>query len=458
MNKVSGSDDLVLTYAYGEAVAQSGGLWNLSGPSTAEISKNLSVTDNSGTEQLSFDAASGALSVANSGSFPLVKTDYLSDLANGQIEIMSPLLGNSGGTLEVLGGIKLGDDPATCDATALGRMRHNSLSARYEYCSGAAWTPVGDDLGSHAAMENISLGSNYLSGDGDNEGLRIGVDGNVSVISEDVGEDVVAAFIGKSQNTYLRVSNQGGTGQSAGIVASDTTTSSYLRYNFLDQEWQVYAAGGGQVSDIRMVVEDGGNVGIGVIAPASRLQVNGGVMIGNDNDACSGSKSGTIRYTSSDPDWEYCDGSSWVSFTVGDSDTLADLSCAAGEVAEWNGSVWACAESGSGTCPTGFTQVGSLGCMQNDEQGSDTWREASNDCFSSYQGRLPTHEEWGIAVSNYALANVLDGVEWNSGVQAFDGTIPRAFYYASRLTTTDQLWPLSRADNQIVDYRCFIPN
>jgi len=29
VDKISGSDDLVLAYAYGEAVAQSGGLWNL---------------------------------------------------------------------------------------------------------------------------------------------------------------------------------------------------------------------------------------------------------------------------------------------------------------------------------------------------------------------------------------------------------------------------------------------
>ncbi len=44
-----------------------------------------------------------------------------------------------------------------------------------------SWTSAGgaDNLGNHAATQNIQLGSNWLSGDGGNEGIRIDASGNI---------------------------------------------------------------------------------------------------------------------------------------------------------------------------------------------------------------------------------------------------------------------------------------
>ncbi len=38
-----------------------------------------------------------------------------------------------------------------------------------------------DNLGNHTAAQNIQLGINYLSGDGDNEGIYVDVNGNVGI-------------------------------------------------------------------------------------------------------------------------------------------------------------------------------------------------------------------------------------------------------------------------------------
>lgn len=94
--RIPGSDDVVLAYSYGEALVQSGGLWNLKidDADTATIAKNLTVTDEHGTQQLSFDAASGALALGASGTgeLPNIKTDYIQNLtANAPVEFLSSI-------------------------------------------------------------------------------------------------------------------------------------------------------------------------------------------------------------------------------------------------------------------------------------------------------------------------------------------------------------------------------
>lgn len=109
--KNPGSDDLMLVYSFAEAKILAGGLWNLKegDTSTATISKNISVTDMAGTEQLTFDAASRALSVGagGTGHLPNIRTDFIQGLTGGA-------------PVEFLSNIKIGDAWISGDGTDTG--------------------------------------------------------------------------------------------------------------------------------------------------------------------------------------------------------------------------------------------------------------------------------------------------------------------------------------------------
>ncbi len=94
--KMPGSDDLVLSYTYAEAITLSAGLWNLKADdaSTATISKNLSVTDDSGSEQFTFDAQEKELTLGagGTGALPNIRTDYIQNLtANAPVEFLTEI-------------------------------------------------------------------------------------------------------------------------------------------------------------------------------------------------------------------------------------------------------------------------------------------------------------------------------------------------------------------------------
>lgn len=94
--RVPGNDDVVLAYSFAEAIALSGGLWNLkeNDVSTATIAKNLSVTDTGGAEQLTFnaDTKSFAIGVGGTGELPNIRTDYIQNLSNNApVEFLSEI-------------------------------------------------------------------------------------------------------------------------------------------------------------------------------------------------------------------------------------------------------------------------------------------------------------------------------------------------------------------------------
>ena len=59
-------------------------------------------------------------------------------------------------------------------------------------------------------------------------------------------------------------------------------------------------------------IDSSGNMGVGTASPRAKLDVGGGVKIGNDSDACAATKSGTVRWDGST--MEYCNGTAWVGF------------------------------------------------------------------------------------------------------------------------------------------------
>jgi hypothetical protein len=116
-------------------------------------------------------------------------------------------------------------------------------------------------------------------------------------------------------------------------------------------------------------VTESGTVGIGVAAPSSMLAVAGGVQVGDDSQACSSAKAGTMRWNGGI--LQVCDGTQWTS------------SCGPGAatICETNGQFWYdgschvcnynntnCGGGGGGQCDPGDDQ-----CICTRDFGADHW-------------------------------------------------------------------------------------
>lgn len=102
-------------------------------------------------------------------------------------------------------------------------------------------------------------------------------------------------------------------------------------------------------------------------------------------------------------------------------------------------------------CPSGFTRFG-LGCIQTAEEGSAAWDTASEDCFDTYGGRLPTPDELMLAVNNLTLTNETDDTEWTN----LPFTVGQcAIQELATGATADEF--NFQACSTSTAYRCFIP-
>ncbi|PZO87909.1 MAG: hypothetical protein DI626_02955 [Micavibrio aeruginosavorus] len=115
--KATGADDIIVTYNFAEAMAASGGLWNLKDgdTGTATIAKNLSVTDSQGAEQLHFNAASKSLSIGSggTGSMPTVKADYVQGMTDPSKITLLSNVEMGGNRVRGIGAPLLDSDAAT---------------------------------------------------------------------------------------------------------------------------------------------------------------------------------------------------------------------------------------------------------------------------------------------------------------------------------------------------------
>lgn len=72
------------------------------------------------------------------------------------------------------------------------------------------------------------------------------------------------------------------------------------------------SANGGLVSSERMRITSAGNVGIGTVSPAAKLDVAGEIKLGNTSSTCNATNEGQQRYNSTSKLMEFCNGTSWM--------------------------------------------------------------------------------------------------------------------------------------------------
>lgn len=114
-------------------------------------------------------------------------------------------------------------------------------------------------------------------------------------------------------------------------------------------------------------------------------------------------------------------------------------------------------------CPSGFTNVkaagNQLGCMQTEKANAGvglSWEDASDHCFDSFGGRLPTTSEWYISMANFTLVDEIDDVEWSSdfgslNAHAVSGPEDNV---EPNLGIVQQS---SEPDSILIEFRCWIP-
>ncbi|WP_103071729.1 tail fiber domain-containing protein [Aquimarina sediminis] len=182
-----------------------------------------------------------------------------------------------------------------------GSLTYNTTQGRLYFYDGTQWQTVAefDNLGDHTATQNIELDDNWLSNDGDNEGIRINDDGYVgigtanptsqlSLFGSTTGAATDFAVLHVRQNTgwsgaepwalYVegysyfngfRVNGQDAirsvylrTGQ-FGFATGDTSPITFTQSNSAE----------------RMRIHTNGFVGMGTNNPTVRLDVNGNARI-----------------------------------------------------------------------------------------------------------------------------------------------------------------------------------
>ena len=207
----------------------------------------------------------------------------------------------------------------TTPATGLMVYQTDNTPGFYYY-NGTAWTAAGaDNLGNHIASQNIRLGSHWLSGDADNEGVFVEVGGNVGIgTNAPAGkleiEGVSNALVidgsggGTSDNTRILYKANGDEWEAGVRGSTGLPNNAYYIYNSTDSQY-------------RLVISDTGNVGIGTSLPEASAKLDitsttSGLLIPRmtqvQRDAITTPATGLLIYqTDNTPGFYYYNGSAW---------------------------------------------------------------------------------------------------------------------------------------------------
>ena len=137
---------------------------------------------------------------------------------------------------------------------------------------------ISDNLGNHIATRNIELGANYLSGDGDNEGIYINPIGNIGIGTTTPSKKLHISATDntgdiKLEDTYPFIYLNTTIGKNAGFHFQNAGLNKFEMYysahsnNFLINHLSS--------SGTDLTITSAGNIGIGVSGPTQKLEVAG---------------------------------------------------------------------------------------------------------------------------------------------------------------------------------------
>lgn len=147
------------------------------------------------------------------------------------------------------------------------------------------WGDNGDHLGNHIATQNIQLNGNYLSNDGDNEGLFVDATGNVAIgmtntIAKFSVMDPVSPFLritSSTDNSQSNLLNSAVIELTENNVADFETGAFGFQIRYVgnaNERLQFRSAAGGLQGTVMTLMRDNRRVGIGTDNPATALHVN----------------------------------------------------------------------------------------------------------------------------------------------------------------------------------------
>ncbi|NBX66066.1 MAG: hypothetical protein EBQ96_03615, partial [Proteobacteria bacterium] len=266
----------------------------------------------------------GQVQFRNNGAFAASSNFFWNNsLARLGIGTTSPAV-----KLEVVGGIKIGNESATCAPGVAGTLRWNGTAL--QICDGAAWSAVGSGGSGTPGGTSGQLQFNSAGTFGgtnnmvwDNANTRLGINtatptANLHIINSTTNNAVVIdetpsgageshiALRNATGSTFLTLAGASAVSSFNSLTQAGDSRIIFSNAGVSESGGLVIAPWSASAKGIRI---DGssGNVGIGTATPVATLDVAGGVRVGNSLIcAAGGANNGTLRFDPATKNMQIC--------------------------------------------------------------------------------------------------------------------------------------------------------